>query len=111
MLLSLTNFQTMLEAALTKYRNGTIEAAQVIEELIEIAMKMKLAVEEGEVEGLEEDEVAFYDALLANGSAKEVMKDDQLRDLARLLVEKVRTNTGVDWTYPQQMHRPSFVLK
>lgn len=92
------DFSTMLEAALTSYRNGTIEAAQVIEELIEIAKKMQVAVDEGQIEGLEEDEIAFYDALLANGSAKEVMKDDQLRDLARMLVEKVRKNTGVDWT-------------
>lgn len=92
------DFSTMLEAALTSYRNGTIEAAQVVEELIDIAMKMRVAIDEGHVEGLEEDEVAFYDALLANGSAKEVMKDDQLRDLARLLVEKVRSNTSVDWT-------------
>lgn len=92
------DFSRLLEAALTSYRNGTIEAAQVIEELIDIALKMRAAVDEGHIEGLEEDEVAFYDALLANGSAKEVMQDDQLRELARLLVEKVRSNTGVDWT-------------
>lgn len=91
-------FSRMLEAALTSYRNGTIEAAQVIEELIDIAQKMKVASEDGAIEGLSEDEVAFYDALLANGSAQEVMKDEQLRELARLLVEKVRTNAGVDWT-------------
>lgn len=91
-------FSKMLEAALTSYRNGTIEAAQVIEELIDIAGKMKTAVEDGAVEGLSDDEVAFYDALLANGSAQEVMKDEQLRELARLLVEKVRTNAGIDWT-------------
>lgn len=92
------DFSTMLEAALTSYRNGTIEAAQVIEELIDIAMKMRATIDNEQIEGLEEDEVAFYDALLANGSAKEVMQDDQLRDLARLLVEKVRNNTSVDWT-------------
>ena len=92
------DFSTMLEAALTSYRNGTIEAAQVIEELIDIAMKMRATIDNEHVEGLEEDEIAFYDALLANGGAKEVMQDDQLRDLARLLVEKVRNNTSVDWT-------------
>ena len=64
----------------------------------QVAKKMKVAVDEGHVEGLEEDEIAFYDALLTNGSAKEVMQDSQLRELARLLVEKVRNNTGVDWT-------------
>lgn len=92
------DFSKMLEAALTSYRNGTIEAAQVIEELIDIAKKMKDASDSSATEGLEEDEIAFYDALLANGSAKEVMKDDQLRDLARLLVENVRKNTSIDWT-------------
>ena len=92
------DFSKMLEAALTSYKNGTIEAAQVIEELIDIALKMKAATEDDTIEGMEEDEVAFYDALLANGSAKEVMKDDQLRDLARVLVESVRNNTSVDWT-------------
>lgn len=92
------DFSKMLEAALVSYRNGTIEAAQVIEELIDIALKMKASIENNEVEGLEEDEIAFYDALLANGSAKEIMKDDQLRELARILVERVRANTGVDWT-------------
>lgn len=92
------DFSTMLEAALVNYRNGTIEAAQVIEELISIALKLRLDVENGHIEGLEEDEIAFYDALLANGTAKEVMQDTQLRELARLLVEKVRTSAGVDWT-------------
>lgn len=92
------DFSRMLEAALVSYRNGTIEAAQVIEELIDMAMKMRAALEENEIDGLEEDEIAFYDALLANGSAKEIMKDDQLRELARVLVERVRSSTGVDWT-------------
>jgi len=92
------DFSTMLEAALASYRNGTIEAAQVIEELIEIALKMKAVLEDSHIEGLEEDEIAFYDALLANGGAQEVMQDTQLRELARILVEKVRSSAGVDWT-------------
>ena len=92
------DFSKLLEAALVSYRNGTIEAAQIIEELIDIALKMRVAVDAGHIEGLEEDEIAFYDALLANGTAKEVMQDQQLRELARLLVEKVRTSAGIDWT-------------
>lgn len=94
-------FSTMLENALAKYKNGTIEAAQVIEELIEIAKQIKQAEEEGKVTGLEEDEVAFYDALRDNGSAVEVMRDDQLRDLARVLVKRVRDNVSVDWKVRQ----------
>lgn len=91
-------FSEMLQAALTSYRNGTIEAAQVIEELIAIANKLRESEERPEVQGLNEDEVLFYDALVVNGSAKEVMKDDQLRDLARLLVQQVRNDATLpDW--------------
>jgi type I restriction enzyme R subunit len=91
-------FSKMLADALAKYKNGTIEAAQVIEELIDIAHQMKKATEEGKVTGLEDDEVAFYDALRANGSATAVMQDSQLRELAQLLVKRVRSNISVDWT-------------
>jgi len=92
------SFSQMLSNALAKYKNGTVEAAQVIEELIEIAKQMKAASEEGKVTGLEDDEVAFYDALRANGSAMAVMEDAQLRALAQLLVKRVRSNISVDWT-------------
>lgn len=92
------DFSQMLSDALVRYKNGTIEAAQVIEELIAIAKQIKKASEEGKVEGLTDDEVAFYDALRANGSAVQVMEDAQLRDLARILVQKVRGNISTDWT-------------
>ena len=91
-------FSKMLADALAKYKNGTIEAAQVIEELIDIAHQMKKATEEGKVTGLQDDEVAFYDALRANGSAASVMEDSQLRELAKLLVNRVRSNISIDWT-------------
>lgn len=90
-------FSAMLEAALASYKNGTIEAAQVIEELIEIARKLRESKQESESLGLNEDEVLFYDALVANDSASEVMKDDQLRDLARVLVQQVRNDASIDW--------------
>ncbi len=92
------SFVDMLEQALARYKNNSIEAAQVIEELIDIARKMRDANKEAEELGLSFDEVAFYDALATHGNAKEVMGDDQLRKLAALLVQRVRANTTVDWT-------------
>lgn len=92
-------FSEMLEAALTSYRNGTIEAAQVIEELINVAHKLRENEEQEKNLGLNTDEVLFYDALVANGSAKEVMQDDKLRDLARILVQQVRNDASIDWQY------------
>lgn len=91
-------FSEMLEKALLKYKNNAIEAAQLLEELIEIAMDLRKEENEAERSGLSADELAFYDALASHGTAKEVMGEDKLRLLAKLLVDKVRTNVTVDWT-------------
>jgi type I restriction enzyme R subunit len=92
------SFAEMLERALLKYKNNTIEAAQVIEELIKIAKDIRDSDKEAESIGLTADEIAFYDALVQNGSARKVMGDKQLRDLAHILVKRVRKNVSVDWT-------------
>ena len=47
---------------------------------------------------MNEDEVAFYDALAENGSAVKVLGDEKLRDIARELVKTVRNNVSIDWT-------------
>lgn len=96
-------FSDLIEAALLSYRNGTIEAAQVIEELIAVAKKIQRSEEEMSSLGLEKDEVLFYDALIANGSAKEVMQDNQLRDLARVLVQQVRNDATIDWQHRERV--------
>ena len=59
----------MLEQTLRRYQNRAIEAAQVIEELIQLAKEMREANARGEKLGLSEDELAFYDALETNDSA------------------------------------------
>ena len=92
------SFAEMLEQTLRRYQNRAIEAAQVIEELIELAKEMREANERGERLGLSEDELAFYDALETNDSAVQVLGDDTLRDIARQLVETVRNNVTIDWT-------------
>jgi type I restriction enzyme R subunit len=93
----------MLDAAIKKYQNNLLTAAQVIEELINIAKEIKASDERGEDLGLTEDEIAFYDALVLNGSAKEVLGDDTLRELARILVQKVKANTAIDWTIKESV--------
>ena len=92
------SFAEMLERTLTQYRNRTIEAAQVIEKLIELANEMREASARGERLSLSDDELAFYDALATNDSAVNVMGDDQLLVIARELVETVRNNVSIDWT-------------
>ena len=92
------SFSEMLEQTLRRYQNRAIEAAQVIEELIQLARDMREANERGEALGLSEDELAFYDALETNDSAVQVLGDEALRAIARQLVETVRNNVTIDWT-------------
>ena len=92
------SFSEMLEQSLRRYQNRSVEAAQVIEELIELARVMRQASERGEQLGLNDDELAFYDALETNDSAVQVLGDETLRAIARELVETVRNNVTIDWT-------------
>ncbi|HOV61200.1 MAG TPA: type I restriction endonuclease subunit R [Candidatus Hydrogenedentes bacterium] len=91
-------FSELLEQALNKYHNRAIEAAQVIEELIAIAKQMREAARRGETLGLSDDEAAFYDALASNDSAVQVLGDQVLKQIAQVLVERVRKSVSVDWS-------------
>ena len=97
--IKMAKFSELLEDALQKYKNGTIEAAQVVELLIDLAKDIRRNIQSDTNSDLSYDERAFYDALIDNGSAREVMEDAQLRDLARLLVQRVRNTIGIDWQY------------
>jgi len=92
------SFAEMLEQALRRYQNRAIEAAQVIEELLDLAREMREADRRGEDLGLTDDEVAFYDALETSDSAVQVLGDETLRGIARELVATVRANVTIDWT-------------
>jgi len=48
--------------------------------------------------GLTDDEVAFYDALAENGSAREILGDQQLKVIATELITTVRKSVTIDWT-------------
>jgi type I restriction enzyme R subunit len=92
------SFADLLDQAIRRYQNRAIEAAQVIEELIELAREMREAERRGEDLGLSDDELAFYDALETNDSAVMVLGDETLRGIARELVESVKRNVTIDWT-------------
>jgi type I restriction enzyme R subunit len=92
------SFAEMLEASIHRYQNRAIEAAQVIEELIGLARDMRAANARGEVLGLSDEELAFYDALGVNDSAVQVLGEPTLKTIARELTESVRRNVTIDWT-------------
>ena len=92
------SFAERLEDSIRRYQNRSIEAAQIIAELIELAKEMREARERGKILGLTDDEEAFYDALEVNDSAVKVLGDETLKTIARELVEAVRRSVTIDWT-------------
>ena len=92
------SFASKLEEAIRKYQNRSLEAAIIINELIEMAKELRAANERGETLGLTDDELAFYDALEVNDSAVKVLGDETLRTIARELVTTVKSSTTIDWT-------------
>lgn len=95
------SFEELLDKTIQRYQNRTIDVAEVITELIDIAKEMRDAHERGEQLGLSEYELAFYDALAANENAVEVMGNDSLAAIARELVKEVRKSVSIDWTVKQ----------
>ncbi len=95
------SFSAMLEETIRRYQNRSIDAAEVIGELIGIAKDMRDARQRGEDLGLNEEEMAFYDALAANESAVQVMGNKQLAAIALELVKAVKANVTIDWTVKQ----------
>jgi type I restriction enzyme R subunit len=91
-------FREALEKAMLGYTNKQISTAQMIAQLLELAKWVREAKRHGDELGLSKQETAFYDALAENGSAKEVMKSDQLRLMARELAEMVKKMPKLDWT-------------
>ena len=100
----------MLESAINRYQNNLLTTAEIIQELINIAKQIKEADKEGEKLGLNNDEVAFYNALEVNDSAVQVLGDDTLKEIAREIADKVRANATIDWTIRESARAKLMVL-
>ena len=87
-----------LDETLRRYHNRAVDSLQVIEELIALAADLQAARQRGDELGLSAEELAFYDALAENGSAKELMAHDVLRTLSQVLVTTIRASASIDWT-------------
>jgi type I restriction enzyme R subunit len=91
-------FSELLAKVITRYQNRSIETAQVMEELIQMAKKFKEAVNRGVDLGLNSDELAFYDALANNEESVRELGDETLKKIAHELAESLRKSTSVDWS-------------
>ena len=93
-------FTERLDEAIARYHSNAITTAEVLEELIRLAKDIRAARARGEETGLSDEEIAFYDALAENGSARDAMGEPTLRVIAHELVIAIKANVTVDW-----MHR------
>ncbi|AFM32045.1 MULTISPECIES: type I restriction endonuclease subunit R [Stutzerimonas stutzeri subgroup] len=91
-------FSELLDNVIKRYQNRSIETAQVIEELIEMAKKFAAASKRGDELGLNDDELAFYDALANNEASVRELGDEILAKIAHELTASLRQNVTVDWS-------------
>ncbi|MET7766535.1 type I restriction enzyme endonuclease domain-containing protein [Streptomyces sp. NPDC005393] len=92
-----------MKAVMNRYTNGLLTSAQVIEELVKVAREISADRERARELGLTEDELAFYDAVVAaNPSAVEEMGKGILAQIAKALVEQVRNDVTIDWKVREQ---------
>ena len=93
----------MLENSIKKYHNKVLTAVEVIDELIKLGKDIQKMDKEPIEMGLSEFEYAFYTAVAKNDSARELMKQDKLRELAIILTEKIKQNASIDWTIKESV--------
>ena len=87
----------MLENAIKKYHNKILTAAEVIEELIHLSKDIVEMDAEAKSMDLTDFEYAFYTAVANNDSARQLMQQDTLRELAVVLTDTIRKNASIDW--------------
>jgi type I restriction enzyme R subunit len=96
-------FTEMLQEAIRKYEHRTVEASQILAELVKLAREMREAYQRGEKLKLSDDEIAFYDALEVNDSAVKILGDQTLQIIAKEIVVSIRQNATIDWTKKQNV--------
>jgi len=86
----------LLERIIEDYENRVLNSEKIIEKLIELAKEIKKAEKEGQNLGLNEEELAFYDAISKGRSA--IKNDEELKRFVKDLVKRIKRDLTIDWT-------------
>jgi type I restriction enzyme R subunit len=97
------SFAELLDQTIHRYKNRAIETVEVIEELIRLAKELREADRRGQDLGLNEAELAFYEALEINDSAVKILGDDILKQIAHDLAIQIKENVTIDWTVKENV--------
>ena len=90
-------FSELITHIMNAYYNGHIDNEKTIEELPEAAKKVMEAYAAGELLGLTQEELAFYDALTKPAAIKDFYENEVLIEMTRELTELLRKNRTIDW--------------
>lgn len=90
-------FSELLENSVILYEKRSLETAEVIKALVDMAKDMNELHKRGAKLGLTDDELAFYDAISSNESAREFYENDILKQIAKELTISIKNNIKVDW--------------
>ena len=90
-------FSEIIQNAMNRYLRGMLTNEEVIQELLKLARDIADAHAEGEKLGLNEEELAFYDALTKPQAIKDFYAHEELIALTRELTDALRKNRTIDW--------------
>ncbi|MDO5475874.1 MAG: type I restriction endonuclease subunit R [Eubacteriales bacterium] len=90
-------FSEMIQRIMNSYLNGMLTNQEVIDELMKLAKEIQEGAKQGNVLGLTEEELAFYDALTKPEAIRDFYENDELVALTRELTETLRKNKQIDW--------------
>lgn len=90
-------FSEKMQDVLKRYNNRMITSAEVIEELLNLSKEMTEAYAAGNAKGLSQEELAFYDALVADPEVLRNMEDSILIEMAHELTALINKSRTVDW--------------
>ena len=90
-------FSELLTDAMKRYLNGMISNEEVIAELMKMAKEIANAQAEGHARGLNDEELAFYDALTRPEAVKDFYQNEELVSMTQELAEMLRKNRTIDW--------------
>lgn len=91
-----------MQQAVSRYANGLVTAAEVMESLLDLAGEVSDDRARAERLELTEGELAFYDALAVDPSVADEMGAAPLARIARELREQVKGAITVDWRLKEQ---------
>ncbi|ALE77991.1 DEAD/DEAH box helicase [Pseudonocardia sp. AL041005-10] len=92
-------FSERIKELMNKYTNQQLTSAEIIAKLIELAKEVAAEGNRGQrfTPPLNDDELAFYDAVSDNPSAVDLQGEEILAQIARELVAVMRRDVKTDW--------------